>query len=150
MARYDNELIEDLEDVIVMGFVFPKLDRDFSVDGEVVIKEGYRAVYFEFANKWHDIIKVYDQDGAFKGYYCDMNTPIERFEGGFFSQDLCLDLWVFPDLGYHALDMEEFERAKKEDWITPYQAGMARRTLDGLIMDIEDGRFPPDIVGRYD
>lgn len=150
IVTYVHELLKDMEDLIVQRFTFPNFSKEFLVDGEKVLDEGYTGIYFEFVDDWHDIIKVHDREGKFVGYYCDINTPIIRIPGGYSCTDLFLDLWVFPDMRHFVLDRDEFEEAVANGWLTDEEEQMAEETLAMLIDDVKAGRFPPAVVKDWE
>ncbi len=149
-VTYRHVLIKDMGDVIVQAFTYSTLREDFLIDGKRLIEKGDRAIYFEFANEWYNIIKVYKPDGRFIGYYCDINTPIERFDGGYRCTDLFLDLWVYPSrYGMTILDEDEFREAIDKGWIDQETAENAKRALDELIANFKRSEYPPEIMSGW-
>ena len=146
---YDQECVEDRGDLIVTRFTFTDFTKPLIVGGGVVVDEGYRALMFEFFDPPLEIIKVYDHENAFTGYFCNVNTRPHRIEGGYEIVDLYLDIFVLPDLTYEILDEDEFEEAVREGWISEEQAAFAKSTLAKVIDDVEAGNFPPVVVREF-
>jgi predicted RNA-binding protein associated with RNAse of E/G family len=109
----------------------------------------YRAVWFVFNGKWHDLGKIYRPSGQLVGYYCDIIRPMVQTDQGLKIDDLFLDLWISPDGRYRILDEDEFEEAVKLGWIDPKTADRAERELKKLKEKIESGRFPPTLAEKF-
>lgn len=109
----------------------------------------YRAIWYVFDGKWHDLGAIYHPSGKLEGYYCDMIRPAKQTKKGLEIDDLFLDLWVFPSRRYLILDENEFEEAIKLGWLKASTADRVRQKLEKLIHHVEDGRFPPPMVERF-
>ncbi|HID92512.1 MAG TPA: DUF402 domain-containing protein [bacterium (Candidatus Stahlbacteria)] len=150
VMEIESTLLHESEDIIVTTHILSGASSPIVINGEVVLDNGYRAVFFEFCNEWHDIAKIYNREDKFTGYYCDINTPTKRFKGGYETLDLCLDLWIYPNSKiYIVLDEDEFKEAVKKGWIDKKMAKKARDTLTMLINQINKGDFPPPIVREF-
>ncbi len=116
----------------------------WSVDGQVVMEDGYSATRYEFLGRWHNAIAFYDRQQRLTGYYCDIQRPLQwdSSEQTWWAEDLYLDVWVWPDGSYTILDEEELTAAEHKGWIGPDMAERAREELAKLIAMIETGRFP--------
>ena len=146
--HFQQELLyEDASLIVTSQKIKPS--NPIAIDGETVLDNGFTAVWFVFANLWHDIGKIYNLENVFTGYYCDIITPMHRAESHFEITDLFLDLWVTPDGGYQIQDNDEFEEAIANEWIPPDLAGKARNALQNLISEVESGAFPPKIVADW-
>ncbi len=143
---WEHELVLDSKKNIISKFIFDGVSHAFAVAKIPVIENGYIGRAYEFAGKWFEIVKVIDKNNVIKGYYCNINEPFKRIGSGYEIFDLFIDLWVFPDGKYVVLDEDELGNAIKEGWISAYQAKKARETIDQLIVMIEKGEFPPEIV----
>jgi predicted RNA-binding protein associated with RNAse of E/G family len=147
--EWEHVLLLDTPDLIISEFRFSGLERPTVLEGRTITENGYRGVLFEFAKEWYEIMKIWNFEGGLVGYYCNINTPPKRFEGGYEVTDLFLDLWVFPDLEHHVLDEDEFEVAIGKGWIDIENAEKARETLDHLVQRVKKGEFPPGVVEKY-
>jgi len=117
------------------------------IDSQIVLAQGFVALYFEFCKKFYDIAMIFNKQKVFTGYYCNINTPIRRFKGGYEVTDLCLDIWVFPDKHrFIVLDEEEFNIAINKGWISKCVEKEARAALYEIIKMIKTKVFPHKIV----
>ncbi len=146
--RFQQELLYEDASVIVTTQKL-KPSSPIAIDGITVLDDGFTAVWFVFANLWHDVGKIYNFENVFTGYYCDIIAPMHRAENHFEITDLFLDLWVTPDGNYQIQDNDEFEEAIANDWIQPDLAVKARNALQNLIAEVESGVFPPKIVADW-
>lgn len=150
VEEWEHELLLDNQEIIVSEFIFSGLPKPSVLEGRIVTENGYRGILFEFINEWFEIIKIWNHDGGFVGYYCNINAPPVTFDGGYEITDLFLDLWVFPDLEYIVLDENELLEAAKKDWIDTTLKEKAQEVLTRLVTMIENREFPPKIVDEYD
>ena len=141
-------LYEDASVIVTTQKLKPS--NPIAIDGTTVLDNGFTAVWFVFANLWHDVGKIYNLEKTFTGYYCDIITPMNRAEDHFEITDLFLDLWVTPDRSYQIQDNDEFEEAIANNWIQPDLADKARRALQDLIAEVESGVFPPKIAADWE
>lgn len=145
VSHFQQELLyEDASVIVTTQKIKPS--SPIAIDGITVLDDGFTAVWFIFADLWHDVGKIYNIENVFTGYYCDIITPMHRAENHFEITDLFLDLWVTPDGNYQIQDNDEFEEAIANDWIQPDLAVKARNALRNLIAEVESGVFPPKIV----
>lgn len=149
IEEWEHILLLDTPDLIISEFRFSGLEGPTVLEGRTITENGYRCILFEFAKEWYEIMKIWNFEGSLVGYYCNINTPPRRFEGGYEVTDLFLDLWVFPDMEYRVLDEDEFEVAIARRWIDEEEAEKARSVLGHLVEQVEKGEFPQDIVEEY-
>lgn len=130
MWRYEGELIERREDALVVEAFFDRDDRPFM---EVTLKRGDRFVETYYAARWYNVFEIFDRDdGALKGWYCNVTRPAVFTEGRIEYVDLFLDLWVSVNGAQTVLDEDEFAAAELDD----ETRRAARQTLSEL-----KGRF---------
>ena len=98
---------------------------------------------------WYDLGKIYNPQGEFTGYYCDIIKPMQKSGTQIEITDLFLDLWVTPELSYQILDRDGFVFAKQNGWIEPRLANQAEQALNQLINTIESTHFPPAPVKLF-
>ena len=99
--------------VLERGSNFARLEAFFDRDdmdlGFVTFKRGDRFIEYYYTDRWYNVFAVYDRDdGALKGWYCNICRPAEIGETAVRCQDLALDLWVTPTGQTTILDEEEF------------------------------------------
>jgi len=147
---FEAELLYADSEVIVTSHILSGASKPLVIAGEVVIENGYRAVFAEFCKHWYDVARIFRPDGTFTGYYADINTPSQIHSNGYRTKDLFLDLWISPDRSsITVLDEDEFREAIEKQWITSEEAVAARTELAGLIANFNRGAFPPPILERF-
>ena len=106
--EYEGVVLSHDEHLIVLEALFDRADLPFM---GVVLKTGDRFVEYYYADRWYNIFTIYDRDdGALKGWYCNISEPAV-FEDNMVSYvDLALDLWVSADGKQTVLDEDEFEK----------------------------------------
>jgi predicted RNA-binding protein associated with RNAse of E/G family len=86
------------------------------------------------------VSKIFDTDGIFLYYYCDIIDVIKS-KDGFTFNDLLADVAVFPDGSVKVLDLAELADAYDECIIGIDIIMKALRTVDWLLNEIYGGRF---------
>ena len=81
---------------------------------------------------------------AFRGWYVNLQEPVQRTQQGFSTRDEYLDILVAPDRTWQWKDEDELEAAVAIGRLTRIRAGEIRREGGRLIEDIEAGRWPFD------
>ena len=140
-------LFENSDIIITTQKISPSSPIIFN--GKEVLADNYTAIWFVFTDLWYDIGKIYNLDNEWTGYYCDIIMPVTRSETKFEIVDLFLDLWVSPEGGYAIQDEDEFEEAVNNGFISDNVIDKARSTLDFLIDEVSENRFPPKVVKDY-
>jgi len=145
-----DELLYDDGDTVVGSFVFD-MPEPLRSGSKLLFESGFPCIYFVFFDgTGHDILKIFNPDGSFWGYYCDIVTGVKRIPGGFEIIDLFLDVWVEPDgRTYIILDEDEFQEAVADGIVSPAQEKNALRSLGELVAEIENGNFPPPFTRRF-
>ena len=115
------------EGLVIFNLLNPS--KPLLVEDSILLDRGYMGVWFVSNRNWHDLGAIYDREKRFKGYYCDICTPIKRISAGYELTDFFFDIWIFPDGRYLVLDEEEFARAVKQGWMSPVQTFRSRREL---------------------
>lgn len=115
-------------------FGFP--DRDL---GYVVLRSGDVFREWFFRDRWFNIFRVADgRNKQLKGWYCNITRPPQFGPDWIAAEDLCLDVFVYPDGRTLTLDEEEFvslDLSEKE-----------RRTARKAVQEIQEMvrlRLPP-------
>ncbi|MXY26825.1 DUF402 domain-containing protein, partial [Candidatus Poribacteria bacterium] len=47
-------------------------------NGKTVLGDNFPVVWFVFTGLWYDVGKVYNLNGEWTGYYCDIMKPVKR------------------------------------------------------------------------
>jgi protein associated with RNAse G/E len=91
-------------------------NRDNTTVGYTVFKRGDRLVETFYSDRWYNVFAVYDRDdGALKGWYCNVTRPATITGDAVSSDDLALDVWVSPAGTVTVLDEEEFAALELSD-----------------------------------
>ncbi len=146
----DDEVIADLGDVIVARSSFTGMLAPLRVNGAEVIKNGYGMLYFAFVGKNYDILKVYDEEGNFKGLYIDVLAYTKREGNTLEMLDLFLDIFVFPDGKAFLLDEDELEMALNHGLIDGETFEFAYSVAREILEKLKRREFPPEIVWDYE
>ena len=81
-------------------------------------------------------------DGAFVGWYVDLQEPARRAGGGILTFDRSLDIVIGPDRRWRWKDEDHFAHIQRFGWITPEQADDLRKEGLAVIAQAEAG-LPP-------
>lgn len=109
MWRYEGDVLERTPDSLTLEALFDRDDRPFM---DTTLKRGDRFVETYYSARWYNIFAIYDRDdGALKGWYCNITQPASWTDGRVEYVDLFLDLWVSTDGIQTVLDEDEFAAA---------------------------------------
>ena len=109
MWRYEGDVLERTPDSLTLEALFDRDDRPFM---DTTLKRGDRFVETYYSARWYNIFEIYDRDdGALKGWYCNITQPAAWTDGRVEYVDLFLDLWVSADGTQTVLDEDEFAAA---------------------------------------
>jgi Protein of unknown function (DUF402) len=93
----------------------------------------------------HSIWWFFDGQGAFLGWYVNLEAPATKWFGGLDTTDHALDIWVEPDRSWRWKDEDEFaERTGHPDFWTVEEAAQIRAEGEKVIAVIEAGGHPFD------
>ena len=130
--QYTGRVLERTDSRVLLEAPFQQARRDL---GYVVLKPGDRFVERFYADRWYNVFAIYDaDDGAFKGWYCNVTRPAEFAEAPdgagleVRAVDLALDYFRQPGGAEFILDEDEFEQLS----LPPPEAAAARAALAEL------------------
>ncbi|MBN1312930.1 MAG: DUF402 domain-containing protein [Anaerolineae bacterium] len=104
--RYQGVVLERGPHYIMLEALFDRDDRELEY---VTLRRGDRFVEHFFDNRWYNIFEVHDvDDDHIKGWYYNFARPAQIADSDVCSDDLALDVWVFPDGRKLVLDWDEF------------------------------------------
>ena len=126
------------------------LDGTFNVDIEHdllgTIASGTHSLEYYWLDRWYNVFRFSDPDGALRNYYCNISLP-PTFDGRVLSYvDLDLDILVQPDCSYQILDADDFEKNAKLYAYTDELRTNARRALEELLGMIDQHAFPFEVA----
>lgn len=129
--RYQGRVLYQDAEALLLEARFNRADLQFH---GILFKEGDRFVEVYFSDRWYNIYEIYDRDnGALKGWYCNVSMPAVFDDGGVSFVDLALDLLVYPDGRQLALDVGEFEQLNLPEAVQQ-QARAALSELQTLVV----------------
>ncbi|HYR75925.1 MAG TPA: DUF402 domain-containing protein [Pyrinomonadaceae bacterium] len=122
------------------------LDAKFEYDvqhqllGE--IKRGTQTIEYYWLDRWYNIFRFLDEDGATRLFYCNVNMPPAFADSTLSYVDLDIDILVQPDLSYQVLDQDEFEKHAELFGYDEKTRREAHSAVADLIALIEMRQFP--------
>ena len=137
--RWDATLARQDDSLIVLDAEF-----EFDVQHESLgkIPRGTPTIEYYWLDRWYNIFRFLECDGATRLYYCNVNMPPATSGGVLSYVDLDIDILVRSDFSYQVLDLEEFAaNAERYGYPEPVKS-QAHEAVDELISMIETRRFP--------
>lgn len=111
--QYDSKVLRRDENSITVEAFFNRDDMPFQ---EIVLKRDDRFVETFFTDRWFNIFEIYDRDdGALKGWYCNITKPAVIEIDSVSYVDLALDLWVSANGRRTVLDEDELDELGLDD-----------------------------------
>jgi hypothetical protein len=100
---------------------------------------------FAFPETAYAVLLDWTVDGAFDGYYVNLQSPLRAWEGGFDYTDWFLDVVIDRDrASYRWKDEEELAEALQRGLVTPAQARDVRAAGERAIAHVLDAEPPFD------
>jgi predicted RNA-binding protein associated with RNAse of E/G family len=93
VLEYSGVVLEKTGSFVRLEAFFGRNDMPFQ---DVVLKKGDRFVETFYSDRWYNVFEIFDRDdGAFKGFYCNVGRPMVWDAPDAISyEDLALDYWV--------------------------------------------------------
>ncbi len=137
--RWGATLARQEDSLIVLDAEF-EADVQHNLLGD--IPRGTQTIEYYWLDRWYNIFRFLESDGATKLYYCNVNMPPAISDAILSYIDLDIDILVQPDFSYQVLDLEEFAaNATRYDY--PEQVKrQAHQAVKDLISMIETRQFP--------
>ena len=125
--RYEGQILETTQTSFTLEARFNREKIEFH---GITLENGDRFVETFHTDRWYNTFAIFDaEDNHFKGWYCNITRPA-RFESGhIYSDDLALDLIVYPAGRWLVLDEDEVDQLT----ITQEDRDHARDALHSLI-----------------
>jgi len=112
------------------------IKADGYYDGLGTVKEaGDMAVSQTKPGEWHITTNYYSKDGAWKGAYININTPVEVYPKALRYVDLEVDVCVCPDGETKVLDMEKLGEALEKGLISQPLYERVKAEVEKVIKD---------------
>jgi protein associated with RNAse G/E len=139
---WQAKLLEETDELLIFVGEFgfdvehPKLGK---------IRKGTISYEYYWRDKWFNVFRFQEPDGAFRNFYCNINQPPILSDGVLDYIDLEIDIVVWKDFRYEILDREEFEEnARRNNFSSDFRAQIDA-SLRELIEKIEKREFPFDL-----
>jgi Protein of unknown function (DUF402) len=87
------------------------------------------------------ILHFFQKTRSFRGWYFNLEQPLERTPLGFDFEDEILDLWVEPDRTWKWLDEDELDEAVRRAIVEPAEAEAVRARGEEALAEL--GRLLP-------
>lgn len=108
--RYSGQVLQRTADALLITARFNREDLLFQ---GILLKHGDPFIEAYYSRRWFNIFELRDRDnGATKGWYCNLSRPAKFFDGSISYVDLALDYLVYPDGRWLLLDEDEYARLK--------------------------------------
>jgi uncharacterized protein len=103
--RWTGTMVRQEGQLIVLEAAF-----EFDVNHDLLgqISRGTRTIEYYWLDRWYNIFRFLESDGATLLYYCNISTPPTLHGSVLSYMDLDIDILVQPDFSYQVLDLDEF------------------------------------------
>jgi protein associated with RNAse G/E len=145
--RWAGKIVQQRGPLIVIEAAF-----EFDVQHDLLgdISRGTRTIEYYWLDRWYNIFRFLEADGATRLYYCNINTPPILRENVLTYIDLDIDVLVQADYSHKVLDLDEFAVNSTKYGYSAATNAQARNALDQVISLIEarQGPFAPESERR--
>ena len=106
VVQYEGEVLQRTENSVCLRANFSRSESDL---GFVVFRQGDLFIEWFYNDRWYNIFQVHEgESGHIKGWYCNVTRPAHITDDRVISDDLEVDVFVFPNGNIVLLDEEEF------------------------------------------
>lgn len=140
--RYPAETLEIGSNYIILEAFFNRDDRD---DGYFIWQRGDRFVEYFYTDRWYNVFVIHDVNtDAVRGYYCNFTRPAYIAPETIQSDDLVLDLFVYPSGQTLLQDQADFDNLP----IPASEKAQVQAALASLLDLINTASPPFDALSR--
>jgi uncharacterized protein len=108
VVRYEGEILQRTEYSVCLRAIFSRPESDL---GFVSFQSGDVFIEWFYTDRWYNIFQVHEgESGRIKGWYCNVTRPAYIAHDIIVSDDLAIDIFVFPNGNIVLLDEEEFSK----------------------------------------
>lgn len=142
--EYDGEIVERGDGWVCLRASFMSEQADM---GFAVVRRGDVFTEWHYAYRWYNVFQINGgEDGALKGWYCNITRPAVIVEDGerviVSAEDLALDVFVMPDGEIHVLDEDEFKALR----LPPDEQAAALDALEMIYRIVAARHKPFDLI----
>lgn len=135
------DLIEQNKNLLVFRGIFQDEIKHVDLG---VIRPGTISYEYYWLDRWYNVFRFHEPEGALRNYYCNVNIP-PTFESGVLEYiDLDLDVLISNEFKIEILDYEEFETNSKKFNYSEEMKKNAKKALTDLINLFVERNFPFD------
>ena len=114
-------------------------------------KDIARGISYVFLRRGYKISKIFDNNGKFIYWYCDvLEYTYDKEKDEYVFIDLLADVKVYPDGKTEVMDFSELTEAFRNKVITGAQLLSAIKSINMLMEMVQNESFPPEICDKYD
>lgn len=119
-----------------------RFDADVLHSDLGLVRKGTVSFEHFWTNRWYNIFRFHEPDGALRNYYCNVAMPAVLQGDVLDFVDLDIDVVVWPDLTVDVLDREDFEENSIKFGYPADVIGRAEKGLATLLELIGSGELP--------
>lgn len=139
---WNCELVERIDQLLIFVGVF---NEEIAHPDLGIIRPGTVSYEYYWLDRWYNIFRFHEPEGALRNFYCNINTPPTYEDEVLNYVDLDIDLLVSEDFRIQILDLEEFEINRKKLGYPKSTIENAFSGLSELIDLVERKHFPFDL-----
>lgn len=121
-----------------------EFDRDVEHSDLGMIRQGTVSHEYYWLDRWYNVFRFHEPDGAFRNFYCNVNMPPVFADGVLDYVDLDIDIVVWPGGRQEILDQAEFEANVKRFGFTEDIRSKVDKALTEMLTMIGERKFPFD------
>lgn len=127
-----------------------EFDRDVEHPHLGSISRGTVSHEYYWLDRWYNIFRFHEPTGELRNYYCNIGMPPTFADSVVDYVDLDIDVLIWPDHTCEVLDQVEFDLNACKYSIPKQVHEKVHENLADLILFIEEGRFPENILQTAD
>jgi protein associated with RNAse G/E len=138
---WSGDLVEKDKNLLVFFGVFENEVKHTDLG---IIRPGTISYEFYWLDRWYNIFRFHEPDGAFRNFYCNINLPPQFADGVLDYIDLDIDVLISKEFSIKVLDTDEYEQnSQKFQYPQAIKEGV-QRALSELLDLAESRQFPFD------
>jgi protein associated with RNAse G/E len=137
--RWKAQLLKQEDQLLVLDAKFSEKIEHPQLG---TIQHGTVSIEYYWLNRWYNVFRFLEPDGALRNFYCNVNVPPSFYKRTLSYIDLDIDVLVKTDLSYTVLDEDEFAENALRFNYPPEIERRAYKALEELISLIEQKSYP--------